>query len=98
MEYKIRLNSLHDIADFVEKASKVDFDIDILQGRYTLNAKSLMAIFSLNLRNDITIRLNAYTKESLTFGNTIKMYLTEDSVKSLEERLQKCGIWDYQTN
>lgn len=45
----IRLDNIKRIKDFVDIVSKYDEEITIKSHRYEVNAKSIMAIFSLNL-------------------------------------------------
>jgi len=58
---KIKLNTIDDVKTFVNVASSVDFDIDLVSGRYTVDAKSIMGIFSLDLTKEIEVR--AYTSD-----------------------------------
>ena len=52
---KVSLFSNTDVKDFVNIVSRYDFDIDLVSGRYVVDAKSIMGIFSLNLRSPITL-------------------------------------------
>lgn len=51
----IRLVTISDIRDFVNIAAKYDFDIDLRSGRYVVDAKSIMGIFSLDLMKPIEL-------------------------------------------
>lgn len=51
----IRLYTISDIRDFVNIAAKYDFDIDLKSGRYVVDAKSIMGIFSLDLMKPIEL-------------------------------------------
>lgn len=47
---KIRINTIDNVKDFVSICSKYqDSDINVKQGRYIVNGKSILGIFSLNL-------------------------------------------------
>lgn len=46
---KIRLNGVDDIRAFVNAVAMYDYDIDLRGGRYVVDAKSIMGIFSLDL-------------------------------------------------
>lgn len=91
MDFDVKFDDLHKIVDFVEKASKADYDIDILQGHYILNAKSLMALLSLNFNEKITVRTHAYEDKSLEFLNSVHKHITKDS-KNLLKKGYKDGI------
>lgn len=54
-EIKLKLVSVHDIKTFVEKVCRYDMDIDLSSGRYVVDAKSIMGIFSLDLANPVTL-------------------------------------------
>lgn len=57
----IALNSILDVKSFVNIVSKCDFDIDLTSGRYVVDAKSIMGIFSLDLTKPI--KMDAYFEE-----------------------------------
>ena len=54
-EISIMLSNVDDIRNFVNEVILVAYDVDLVQGRYTIDAKSIMGIFSLNLRSPITL-------------------------------------------
>jgi len=43
----IRLMTINDVKDFVTAANYCPYDIDLISGRYNVDAKSLMGIFSI---------------------------------------------------
>ena len=55
---KVQLNSINDVKDFVSKISKFDCEIDLISGRYVVDAKSIMGIFSLDLSKPIDIEIH----------------------------------------
>lgn len=54
-EINIKLSSVQDIREFVNVVILADYDVDLVQGRYTIDAKSIMGIFSLDLLSSITL-------------------------------------------
>jgi hypothetical protein len=54
-ETKIALTNIQDIRAFVNEVILSDFDVDLVQGRYVIDAKSIMGIFSLDLLSPITV-------------------------------------------
>ena len=46
---KISLNSIDKVKSFVNDITKFDVDFDLVSGRYVIDAKSIMGIFSLDL-------------------------------------------------
>ena len=58
---KIKLTSIQDVREFVDIVTGYNIEIDLSSGRYVVDAKSIMGIFSLDLMNEIT--LTAYTDD-----------------------------------
>ena len=58
----VRLNAIDDVKQFVNTIMRFDFDIDLVSGRYAVDAKSIMGIFSLDISKDIELR--AYTDDA----------------------------------
>ncbi|MGI6069200.1 MAG: HPr family phosphocarrier protein [Blautia sp.] len=54
-EQKIRL-SADDVREFVDAASKCDFDIDIFYNRFIIDAKSILGILSMDLNRELTVK------------------------------------------
>ena len=54
-EIKIKLTNVADIREFVNVVILMDYEIDLIQSRYTIDAKSIMGIFSLDLLSPITL-------------------------------------------
>ncbi len=52
---KIRLSSIQDVRSFVDTVTKYNIDVDLSSGRYVVDAKSIMGIFSLDLLSPITL-------------------------------------------
>lgn len=46
---KVLLGSIEDVKEFVALTNKYAFDTDLVSGRYAIDAKSIMGIFSLDL-------------------------------------------------
>ena len=62
-ETSIMLSSVEDIRNFVNEVILVDYDVDLVQGRYTIDAKSIMGIFSLDLMNPIRMTIHSDSAE-----------------------------------
>ena len=54
---KISLNSIDKVKAFVNEISKFDCDFDLVSGRYVIDAKSIMGIFSLDLSKPINLNI-----------------------------------------
>ena len=56
---KISLNSIDKAKSFVNDLTKFDTDFDLISGRYVIDAKSIMGIFSLDLSRPIDLNIHA---------------------------------------
>ena len=59
IEYKVKISTINDVKKFVNTVSKYDFDVDLISGRYAIDAKSIMGIFSLDLSKPIDLNIHA---------------------------------------
>jgi len=55
----ISLNSIDKVKSFVNDLTKFDVDFDLVSGRYVIDAKSIMGIFSLDLSKPIDLNIHA---------------------------------------
>jgi phosphotransferase system HPr-like phosphotransfer protein len=69
----IMLSTINDVKDFVSTVSRCDYDVDLISGRYAIDAKSIMGIFSLDLSKPI--ELEAQTDDASAFFEQIKPYI-----------------------
>lgn len=72
---KIMLDSIAAVKKFVSIVSMYDFDVDLASGRYAVDAKSIMGIFSLDLSNPI--QLVAHTDNADKFIDEIKEFIVD---------------------
>ena len=54
-ETTIMLTNIQDVRDFVKEVILTDYEVDLIQGRYVIDAKSIMGIFSLDLLSPIKL-------------------------------------------
>ena len=52
---KIRLGTINDVKEFVNAVTLCDFDVDLVSGKYVIDAKSIMGILSLDLAQPVTM-------------------------------------------
>ncbi|MGN0595468.1 MAG: HPr family phosphocarrier protein [Hominimerdicola sp.] len=71
----IKLDSIAAVKKFVSVVSMYDFDVDLASGRYAVDAKSIMGIFSLDLSNPI--QLVAHTDNADAFIKEISEFVVE---------------------
>ena len=56
---QISLNSIDKVKSFVNSITQFEFDFDLVSGRYVIDAKSIMGIFSLDLSKPIELVIHA---------------------------------------
>lgn len=57
-EVKIVLKGIEDVRNFVKEVIMLEYEVDLIQGRYVVDAKSVMGIFSLDLLSPITVQIH----------------------------------------
>ncbi len=72
----IRLSTIQDVRKFVDIVSASDIDIDLSSGRYVVDAKSIMGIFSLDLLNPI--KLTAHAEDCTALLAQLKPFIVEE--------------------
>ena len=71
----IKLNAISDVKTFVNLVATYDFDIDLVSGRYSIDAKSIMGIFSLDLTKPVT--LNAHSDAADDLINKLEPFIVK---------------------
>ena len=73
---RISLNSIDKVKSFVNDLTKFDTDFDLVSGRYVIDAKSIMGIFSLDLSKPID--LNIHSESSVDeIVNILQPYIVD---------------------
>ncbi len=70
MQRNIRLR-LDEVKEFVDAASKCDFDIDIFYNHYTVDAKSILGVYGLDLTKVLTVCCHGYDPEFEKYLRTL---------------------------
>ncbi len=73
---QVYLNSIEKVNSFVNILTKFDNDFDLVSGRYVVDAKSIMGIFSLDLRELPTLNIHASDAEMDEILEALKDYIT----------------------
>lgn len=68
----VLLSTINDVKEFVNIVSQYEFDVDLVSGRYAVDAKSIMGIFSLDLSKPIDV--NIHSDDADEFVNAIKKF------------------------
>ena len=65
VRFTVHFNSITDVKDFVHIVKSFPYDVDLSSGRYVVDAKSIMGIFSLELQRPISIEIHSDTCDDL---------------------------------
>ena len=74
---QIRLASIKDVQEFVELVRQFEGDIDLSSGRYVVDAKSIMGIFSLDLMKPINLAAYSTDENCDKLIENLKAFLVE---------------------
>ncbi len=61
-EFTVKITTIDDVKKFVSTVMKFDYEIDLVSGRYAIDAKSIMGIFSIDLSKDL--KMIAHTDDT----------------------------------
>ena len=76
-EVKIFLGTIERVKDFVNEVSHLECDVDIVSGRYVIDAKSIMGIFSTDLSKPVNVRIHAQGVEAEKALQVVQKYAEE---------------------
>ena len=74
-EFNVRIATIEDVKKFVSTVMSYDFDIDLISGRYAIDAKSIMGIFSIDLSKEL--KLVAHTDDTAELEETISDFIVK---------------------
>ena len=75
MFFNIKFNTFNDVKIFCNEVSKINSDVLMKSEKYTVDAKSIMGIFSLDLSKPINLNIHADDNESIV--ESLKAYIVE---------------------
>lgn len=70
---QIHLNTIDKVKAFVDSVNKFNTEFDLISGRFVIDAKSIMGIFSLDLSKPIN--LNIYNDDDSDIMESLKPFL-----------------------
>ncbi|MCD8156289.1 MAG: HPr family phosphocarrier protein [Clostridiales bacterium] len=73
----VSLNSIDKVKSFVKDISRFDYDFDLISGRYVIDAKSLLGIFSLDLSRPIELSIHADDAQADEVIASLETYLAK---------------------
>ena len=74
MTKDIQLTTVERVKDFVNAVSDFDFEVDLISGRYHVNGKSIMGIFSLDLTRSIQLQAEVPADQQAAFAQAIEPF------------------------
>lgn len=76
-EFLVSLHSVRDVKQFVTAASLIPADIDVVSGRYTVDAKSILGLCSLDLDKPVLVKF--YGEDVSAFQSNIQDLIVEEA-------------------
>ena len=74
-EIYIVLRDIQSIREFVKEVVTLDYDVDLVQGRYIVDSKSIMGIFALDISSPI--KVVAATNDATPFFSAIDKFVVK---------------------
>lgn len=74
-ELTVRISTINDVKNFVSTVMLFNYDIDLISGRYAIDAKSIMGIFSIDLSKDL--KLVAHSNDTAELEEAIAKYIVK---------------------
>ena len=75
--FTIQLTSGSDIKAFVDAASRLDCDVDVICGRYLVDGKSIMGLFSIDLSEPIQVQVQGYQAQADILMGAIQKFMVK---------------------
>jgi phosphotransferase system HPr-like phosphotransfer protein len=72
-ERSIKLNTIEDVKRFVNIVFRHEYDVDVVSGRYAVDAKSILGLFSIDLSKEVTLKVHSSECDMLL--NEIKEFI-----------------------
>lgn len=72
-EFNVKISTIDDVKNFVSTVMRFEYDIDLVSGRYAIDAKSIMGIFSIDLSKEL--KLIAHTNDATELKSAIASFI-----------------------
>ena len=70
----VSLGTIESVKNFVTKITQFDEDFELIQGKYVVDAKSVLGIFSIDLSKPVLLRINAEGERLEQIKNAVKEF------------------------
>lgn len=77
LTFSVSLKSIADVKRFVDAASHCPCEVDVISGRYVINAKSIMGLFSLDLAKPVQVEFHGDDAAAGAFQEEIAPFLAQ---------------------
>ena len=74
-ELKVKSSTINDVKEFVSTVMLFGYDIDLISGRYAIDAKSIMGIFSIDLSKEL--KLVAHSDDTAELEEAIAKFIVK---------------------
>ena len=74
-EFAVRIDTIDDVKKFVSTVMNFEYDIDLISGRYAIDAKSIMGIFSIDLSKEL--KLVAHTDDAAELESALAKFIVK---------------------
>lgn len=70
----VLIDTMDKVKDFVRTTSQFDAELDLISGRYVIDAKSILGLFSLDLTSPVRLRIEGDSSEIDSVLDAMKPY------------------------
>ena len=74
-EVKVSLETIEKVREFVNITTRVNRDLDLVSGRYMIDAKSILGIFTMDLSKPLVLQIHAEKSEAEEILEELKGYV-----------------------
>ena len=72
--FYVSLSSIEDVRLFVNAATRCPCEVDVRSGRYVIDAKSIMGLFSLDLSQPVRVEVHGSDSEREAFEQSVAAF------------------------
>ncbi len=74
-DFSVSLTSVDQVKQFVDAACRCSCEVDVSSGRYVVNAKSIMGLFSLDLSQPVGVSVRGAPEDKEAFRTRVAEFL-----------------------
>lgn len=73
-KFKIYLNNFGKVHEFINISDKLDCRLELSSGNYVVDGKAILGIFSLDLQNEIEVRIINQGQEAFDYATELAAF------------------------